>query len=131
MSKTRENLAMLLFLAAAAINLVPGGIAFAPERAVDLYGIAPLSDQAMLVLIKHRALLLAIVGVLLAVAAFVRSWRVPAAVAGFLSMGSFIALYVMVPHALPKLARVAFIDAVAMVLLAIGFWCGKHDTRAS
>ena len=73
MKNARETLAMLLFLAVAAVNLVPGGVAFAPERAVDLYGIAPLEGDALLLLMRHRALLLAIVGVLLAVAAFVRS----------------------------------------------------------
>ena len=126
MKNARETLAMLLFLAVAAVNLVPGGVAFAPERAVDLYGIAPLEGDALLLLMRHRALLLAIVGVLLAVAAFVRSWRVPATTAGLLSMGSFIALYIMVPAAMPKLAKVAFIDAVAMVLLVVGYWCGRE-----
>ena len=41
-------------------------------------------------------------------------------------MGSFIALYIMVPAAMPKLAKVAFIDAVAMVLLVVGYWCGRE-----
>lgn len=126
----RESLAKLLFLAAAAVNLAPGGIAFAPGRVVDLYGIAPLAGAEMLVLMKHRALLLAIVGVLLAVAAFVRSWRLPATVAGLLSMGTFIALYVMTPEAMPKLAKVAYIDAVAMVLLLVGYWAGPaHSSK--
>lgn len=125
MKSARETLAMLLFLVVAAVNLVPGGVAFAPERAVDLYGVA-FDGQSMTVLMRHRALLLAIVGVLLAVAAFVRSWRVPATVAGLLSMGTFVLLYTMAPEAMPKLAKVAFIDAVAMVLLVIGYWCERE-----
>jgi hypothetical protein len=127
----REALAKLLFLAVAAVNLAPGGIAFAPGRVVDLYGIAPLAGAEMPVLMKHRALLLAIVGMLLAVAAFVRSWRQSAAVAGLLSMGTFIALYVMTPEAMPKLARIAFIDAIAMVLLLVGYWAGSRAPRRS
>ena len=46
----RENLAKLLFLAAAAVNLAPAGIAFAPERVADLYGIAPIGSVDEVVL---------------------------------------------------------------------------------
>ncbi len=46
--------------------------------------------------------------------------------AGLLSMGTFVLLYTMAPEAMPKLAKVAFIDAVAMVLLVVGYWCGRE-----
>lgn len=130
MKSTRESFVMLLFLAVAAVNLVPGGVAFAPERVVDLYGIAPLAGAEMLVLMKHRALLLAIVGVLLAVAAFVRSWRAPATVAGLISMGTFIALVAMAGGELAKLQRVMWIDAGAVVLLLVAFWLGRERRSA-
>lgn len=126
MKSARESVVMMLFLAVAAVNLTPGGVAFAPERVVDLYGIAPLEGDAMLVLMRHRALLLAIVGVLLAVAAFVRSWRAPATVAGLLSMGTFIALVAMSGGELQKLQRVMWIDVGAVVLLLVAFWLGRE-----
>ena len=126
MKNARETLAMLLFLAVAAVNLAPGGVAFAPGRAVDLYGIAPLEGDALLLLMRHRALLLAIVGVLLAVAAFVRSWRTPATVVGLLSMRSFVALYFVLPTESSKMADVALIDAMAMASLLTTFWLGRE-----
>lgn len=125
----RQSFVTVLYLVVAAVNLVPGGIAFAPERAAELYGVA-FDGDAMTLLMRHRALLLAIVGVLLAVAAFVRRWRAPATVAGLLSMGMFVLLYVMSPEAMPKLAKVAFIDAVAMVLLVIAYWAGRERRRS-
>jgi hypothetical protein len=127
----RENLAKLLFLAAAAVNLAPAGVAFAPDRVVDLYGIAPLTDASLLVLMKHRALLLGIVGVLLAGAAFARNWRVPATVAGLLSMGTFVVLYGLAGAELPKLARVAWIDLGAMFLVILAAWLGRDRRGAS
>lgn len=126
MRSARESFVTLLFLAVAAVNLLPGGVAFAPERAVDLYGIAPLEGDALLLLMRHRALLLAIVGVLLAVAAFVRSWRVPATVAGLLSMVTFIAMVAMSGGELAKLQRVMWIDVGAVALLLVAAWLGRE-----
>ena len=126
----RETTATLLFLAVAAINLAPGAIAFAPERTLDLYGITLEGDSLML-LMRHRALLLAIVGLLLAVAAFVRSWRVAATVAGLLSMGTFIAMAAMSGAELPKLERVMWIDVGAVVLLLLAFVLGRKRDHAS
>jgi hypothetical protein len=128
MKNARESLVVLLFLAVAAVHLVPGGVAFAPGRAADLYGVS-LEGDAMVLLMRHRALLLAIVGVLLAVAAFVRSWRAPATVAGLLSMGTFVLLYAMAGTEMAKLARIAAIDGGAMVLLVVAGLLGRERRK--
>ena len=128
--KLRETTATLLFLAVAAINLAPGAIALAPERTLELYGIT-LEGDALVLLMRHRALLLAIVGMLLAVAAFVRSWRVPATVAGLLSMVTFVVMVAMSGAELPKLERVMWIDVGAVLLLVAAFALGRNRDPAA
>ena len=62
-------LSTTLLLLVAALNLVPGVVALRPKRTVALYGIA-IDGPALALAMRHRAVLLTLVGVLLGVAAF-------------------------------------------------------------
>ncbi|PCI62557.1 MAG: hypothetical protein COB37_06600 [Kordiimonadales bacterium] len=62
------------------------------DRLEALYGVS-LTDAAALLMMQHRAVLLAIVGGLLVVASFKRALRPAAAICGFISMLSFMMLY--------------------------------------
>ncbi|WP_163992854.1 phosphopantetheine adenylyltransferase [Pyxidicoccus caerfyrddinensis] len=110
--------ATLLLLAVGAVNLIPGIVALLPDRTVILYGIG-VDDGAMALLMRHRAVLLACVGVGLGVAAFVPSVRHPALAFAAISKLSFLALYVMTPGLTLELRRVAATDVVALALLAV------------
>ncbi len=107
-----------LFLVAAVINLLPGLGVSSRARLEALYSIE-LDDPNLVVLMRHRAILLAIVGALLAVAAFQEPLRPAAAVAGFVSMLSFVAIAYAGSGVNAKLRRVAHVDIVASVLLAV------------
>ena len=76
-----------LYLVAALINLAPVSGVFGAARLEALYGL-PFADPNLLVLMRHRAVLFGIVGVLLAVAAFVPGISTIAAVARLLSLGA-------------------------------------------
>ena len=67
----------LAFAVVGAIHLMPVAPVFVPETLSRLYGIAP-TDSTLLVLMRHRALLLALVGVLCLWASWMPSVR-PAA----------------------------------------------------
>lgn len=56
-----------------------------------LYGV-PIADPDLLVLMRHRALLLGLLGAALVAAAFVPALRLPAMIAGLVSMLAFVDL---------------------------------------
>ena len=69
------------FLLCGLANLLPVLGVLGEARLQLLYGITP-EDRNLVLLLRHRAVLLGIVGVLLMVAAFRPAWRPPAMVAG-------------------------------------------------
>ncbi len=107
----------VLLFTIAALNGLPGVVAFWPERARTLYGFG-LEGAALELAMRHRAVLLASVGVLLGMAALDRSWLLPALTLAGLSKVAFLVLYVRTgPHQAP-MRRVAVADVLALVGLA-------------
>lgn len=110
--------ATLILLAVGVVNILPGLVALLPDRMVALYGIA-VDGASMAMLMRHRAVLLACVGLGLWAAAFVPALRLPALTFAALSKLSFLALYLMTPGLTSELRQVAAVDVVALVLLAV------------
>lgn len=115
--------ATLILLAVGAVNLIPGVVALLPDRTVALYGLG-VDGASMSLLIRHRAVLLACVGLGLTVAAFVHALRTPALAFAAMSKLSFLALYLMTPGLTSELRRVAAVDVVALALLAVAALLG-------
>jgi hypothetical protein len=82
-----------------------------------LYG-AELHDPDLLVLMRHRAVLLGLLGSGMAVAAFVPSWHGPAAVAGLVSMLAFVALGAGAGGG-TEVRRTVVVDVVLSAALAV------------
>jgi hypothetical protein len=108
----------LLFLVAALINLAPVPGVLSAARLTALYGL-PFDDPNLQILMRHRAVLFGIVGVLLVVAAFRPPLQNLAAAAGFVSMLSFIAVMLAVGGYSPAIRRIALGDVVGSVALAL------------
>lgn len=115
--------ATMILLAVGVVNLIPGLVALQPDRTVALYGIG-VDGAAMSLLMRHRAVLLACVGLALGVAAFVHAMRVPALAFAAMSKLGFLALYLLTPGLTSELRRVAAVDVVALVLLGVAALLG-------
>ena len=112
-----QTTTLVLFLIVAAIHLTPATGAFSGEQLEALYGL-PVEDPSLEILLRHRAVLFGIVGVLLAAAAFRPGVRPVAYAVGFASMLSYLLLVAVVGDANDPVMRVAWVDVVAALLLA-------------
>lgn len=111
-------LARILLASVTLLNLLPGIVALLPSRSRTLYGLA-LESPALAITMRHRAVLLACVGVLLGMAALDPRWWAPALTVALASKLSFLALYWLEGHPGGPLARVAWADVAALVVLAL------------
>jgi hypothetical protein len=124
-----KRLVSVLYLIAAAGNLLPALGAISAARLEALYRV-PIADANLAVLMRHRAVLLGIVGALLAGAAFRPAWRPIALAAGFASMVSFIALAAAGGDLNPAVRRVAVLDLGLIAALVGAAVIGAGGARA-
>lgn len=113
----RRTIARGLLVTAGAINAAPAVAAFAPDRMTKLYGIAA-PDPDLQLLLRHRAVMLGIVGAAMICGAFdvrVRAWAVSA---GTTSMVGYVALNTLIGDTNTKLARVERVDYAALAMVA-------------
>jgi hypothetical protein len=113
----QEGFIRLVFLAVAAVHLLPAtGVLGRPvlERA---YGIV-LTSPDLLVLLQHRALLFALLGLASGVAAWQPAWRIPVGVAALVSMAGFVLVAGATPHGV-AIQRVVWVDAALLPLLLV------------
>jgi hypothetical protein len=105
-----------LFLLTALVNLLPVVGVLSTSRLEGLYGLV-VQDPNLAILLRHRAVLFAIVAGLLGLAAFHPPLRALAISAGLISMLSFVAIAGLVGEYNPLLRRVVLVDVVASVAL--------------
>lgn len=101
------------------IHLLPLSGVLGAERLAVLYGVVA-SDADLLILLRHRAVLFGMLGVLFVVAGFVRALQPTALVLGFVSVLSFLLLAWSVGGYSAQIGRVVIADVVALVLLVAG-----------
>jgi hypothetical protein len=114
-------LTALAFIILAVVHFLPIAPAFSPDALLRLYGVAP-DDTSLLVLLRHRAVLLAIVGVLCVWAAVSSSARRAALTAAALNVVSFLAFYALYASPPGPLRTIALVDAFALIPLAFTAW---------
>lgn len=100
------------------LNVTPAIVFFAPERTMDLYGIA-LSGEDISILTRHRAVLLGLLGLAMIYAAIRREIVVPVIAAALLGKAAFLYLVWLSGGNSVEIGRVAMFDCVAVVLLVI------------
>lgn len=113
-------------LLAALIHLAPAIGVLSAQKLHALYGVNP--DATTILLLRHRALLFAVIGSGLLVAVFVPGWRVAASAVALLCMLSFIVLAAGAPHgvAIQRVVRIDIaVSAVLGIALAIRLLLGR------
>jgi hypothetical protein len=109
--------AMLLLVAV--IHLLPVSGVLGADQLTQLYGVAA-SEPNLAILMRHRAVLLGLLGALCAGAAFVPGLQTTAFIAGFMSVGSFLLLAFLTDGYNAHVGRVVTADLVAAAALVVG-----------
>ena len=122
--------ASTLLAVTALIHWLPMSGVLSGEQLASLYGLV-FDEPNLLILMRHRAVLLGIVGALLTLAVFDRSLRPAAFGLGGVSMLSFVALAALVGDANAELRRVAMVDGVGLLVLAGAFLCDRATARSA
>ncbi len=115
----RRNAGRALLVFAGLLQTAPALGAVAPRGMYTAYGLAP-AGRDLDVVLRHRAVLFAVLGVLLLLAVF-RPGRRPVAVgANAISFGCFLILVLAGGPVGPGLARVAAFDVAGLAALGAG-----------
>jgi hypothetical protein len=124
----RGILSAVLFSAAGIINVLPLAGLAGSSGLQRLYGIA-IGDPNLLIMLQHRAVLIGAAGVFLLVAAWRPQWQTAAAIAGLLSMGSYVVIAVAAGGYNPALQRVVVADLIAIVCVVLALICRSGVSR--
>lgn len=117
-----ETIAAVFLAVVGLINFVPVVGVRSARTLSRMYGIPVREEDVDLaILLRHRAVMLGLVGGFMIYAAFVPSLQPIAIVIGLLSMVSFIAFARTTPRPNRSVSKVAAIDVGASVLLGCAF----------
>jgi len=126
-----QTVATALFLIVGIVNLLPISGVLSASRLQTLYGVL-VEDTNLLILMRHRAVLLGIIGALLVASAFHTPLRPISMAAGLVSMLSFVLVAYLVGEFNAELRRVVLVDVAASLLLVaagvITFWTNARGT---
>ena len=117
-------LALLSMALVGLVQILPGAVAVVPSLSRRFYGVA-LDDVTTALLMRHRAVLLALVGLLLFAGIAVPTLRTAALATALASKLTYVALHALSPPTTPEAARVARVDMVTAPLLvaaAMALW---------
>lgn len=114
---TRDLLVSVLVSVAAVVQLLPILGVFGTSALARLYGVTP-TDATTSLLLRHRAVLLALVGVVLLAGAWWRPLQPLALGVGLTSKLSYLVLWKLTPGPTAEVTRVARIDLGSAALLA-------------
>lgn len=101
------------------IHLLPLSGVLGSERLADLYGLQ-FSESNLEILMRHRAVLLGLLGVFFVLAAFKPALQSVALLGGFISVVSVLALAWSVGYHNVQVGRVFTADMVALACLVVG-----------
>lgn len=106
----------ILLALAAIIHLLPVTGVLGAASLERLYGVA-ITDPNLLVLMRHRAVLFAIVGGVLIASIFRVEWRTLAITIGLISVVSFLWIAWSIDGTNALIARVVWVDVAALGIL--------------
>ena len=110
-----------LVLLVGVLNLTPAIVFISPERSLSLYAI-DLAEPNISIVMRHRAVLLGLLGMALIYGAFRKEHLVPVIIAALIGKVAFLYLVYSSTGANTEIGRVALFDigAIAVLLTALG-----------
>ncbi len=108
----------IMLLVVGIIHILPLSGVLSAARLFELYGMA-FDDPNLEILMRHRAVLFGLLGIFLICSAFMPSLQLPALIAGFLSVVSFLYLSYTVGGYNEQVNRIVIADKVALVFLVV------------
>ncbi len=111
-----DKIAAVILFIVGVINLLPVIVFFDAAKTTGLYGL-PITGESLTILMRHRAVLLGLVGAALITAAFKPEFRILAIALALVSKLAFIFLTFTASSHTAEVRQVALIDFGAIVLL--------------
>ena len=111
-----DKIAAIILFIVGIINLLPVIVFFDSGKTVSLYGV-PIEGESLTILMRHRAVLLGLIGSALIFAAFKPEFRVLAILLALISKLTFVFLTFTASSYTAEVRQVALIDVGAIVLL--------------
>ena len=108
----------IMLLVVGIIHILPLSGVLSAARLFELYGMT-FDDPNLEILMRHRAVLFGLLGIFLICSAFMSSLQLPALIAGFLSVVSFLYLSYSVGGYNEQVNRIVIADKVALVCLVV------------
>lgn len=113
-----ERMISASLLIVAVIHLLPLSGVFGVDRLSALYDIE-IDDPNVEILMRHRAVLFAILGAFIGIAAFKEQLQVAAFILAFISIASFLFLAISIGEYNAAIRRVVSADVIAAILLLV------------
>lgn len=111
-----HKIASIILFLVGIINILPIIVFFDASKTAKLYGV-PIEGESLTILMRHRGVLLAIVGIALIAAAFKSEYRIFAIAIALISKLAFIFLTFTASNYTTEVRQIALIDVGSMVLL--------------
>ncbi len=108
----------IMLLVVGIIHILPLSGVLSAARLFELYGMT-FDDPNLEILMRHRAVLFGLLGIFLICSAFMPSLQLPALIAGFLSVVSFLYLSYAVGGYNEQVNRIVIADKIALVCLVV------------
>lgn len=117
-----EKIVSILLIIVGIINLLPIMVFFDASKTIKLYGFS-LEGESLTVLMRHRGVLLSLVGIALITAAIKSEYVVFAVSLALISKITFIFLTFTSENYSSEIQKVALIDvgSIVLLLIALGF----------
>ena len=113
-----DKIVSIILFIVGIINLLPVIVFFDSTKSVKLYGIS-FESESLVILMRHRGVLLALVGMTLIFAAVKPEFRIFAVALAIISKLAFIFLTFSTSNHTAEIRQVALIDVGAIVLLLV------------
>ena len=125
---TSERIVSAAFIIAGGVNLLPVFGALGTHHLFRLYGL-PITDPNLLLLLRHRAVLLGLVGGYLVTAAFKPALQPSGFSLGLGSMLSYITLALVsgTGNINPAVMRVFWVDVATSAILGVSYLAAKKS----